>query len=52
MCEKTAVAPLLKAIAQPKHVSSGREMKTNKFSTFISEKLVVPNSWPSVHIVH
>jgi hypothetical protein len=40
MCEKTAVAPLLKTIAQPKHVSSGRKMKTNQFSTFITHDAV------------
>ena len=40
MCEKTAVAPLLKATAQPKHVSSGRKMKTNQFSTFITHDTV------------
>ena len=40
MCEKTAVAPLLKTIAQPKHVSSGRKMKTNQFSTFITHDTV------------
>jgi hypothetical protein len=40
MCEKTAVAPLLKAIAKPKPVSSGGKMKTNQFSTFITHDTV------------
>ena len=38
--KKAAVAPLLKEIAQPKHVSSGRKMKTNQFSTFITHDTV------------
>ena len=40
MCEKNCSCTSVKKIVQPKHVSSGRKMKTNQFSTFITHDTV------------